>query len=439
MGLLDKIKFKNTKDEFLWGYSRKKESSKNIYEIVCPYCFYKFEHDVVHFRSSNETVIENDEKLIEFYKPLRGVNVDGRRTKVLVPAQMDVSQLIYNDKGMLKGVKENVAFGKETYERLCPYCHNSLPVDAGKKPMKVISVVGSTSVGKTVYMLKLLHSRTLLADGSINLLKIDGHTHIDSQYAALKRNGFEATKNVYIEPMSFQATINNSDNNDEQIVLSFFDFPGEQIDQGGYYLSHGRHLLNASAIMFLLDSTQTEDVRNYFRMTNMTNKEIENNGNLMGYDAAFAALFERVFGSGNQEKFEKPTAVVFTKIDEIEKLLREDIIRNEPNAFPKFSKSSFFSEKANSDFGYVDLDKIEQRSQSIKMFLQDVHEHRFISNIENNCNNIKYFGVSALGNRPEEGIAFTEDSTIHIDNPLVWLMYELGYLKGRRRNPDYRK
>lgn len=48
------------------------------------------------------------------------------------------------------------AFGVSSKVRICPYCHNVLPFEFGKYPVKYISVVGITSSGKTVYLSQLL-------------------------------------------------------------------------------------------------------------------------------------------------------------------------------------------------------------------------------------------------------------------------------------------
>lgn len=48
------------------------------------------------------------------------------------------------------------AFGRETIRRVCPHCHNPLPQNYGKHPVRFISVIGITGAGKTVYLSKLV-------------------------------------------------------------------------------------------------------------------------------------------------------------------------------------------------------------------------------------------------------------------------------------------
>ena len=51
-------------------------------------------------------------------------------------------------------------FGKPTYRRVCPYCHNPLPMGFGKHRVKNISIIGITGAGKTVYISQLLKGMT---------------------------------------------------------------------------------------------------------------------------------------------------------------------------------------------------------------------------------------------------------------------------------------
>ena len=46
--------------------------------------------------------------------------------------------------------------GHESSSRVCPNCHNPLPLSYGKKPVKMISIIGVTGSGKTVYISQLL-------------------------------------------------------------------------------------------------------------------------------------------------------------------------------------------------------------------------------------------------------------------------------------------
>ena len=51
-------------------------------------------------------------------------------------------------------------FGKTTHSRVCPYCHNPLPLGFGKNKVKYISIIGITGSGKTVYISQLLKGMT---------------------------------------------------------------------------------------------------------------------------------------------------------------------------------------------------------------------------------------------------------------------------------------
>lgn len=192
------------------------------YEIICPYCFYRFKHDQAIFRANTgfdpseldlqgdfggggllggsrmgqtadskhlfrkfdeETSFSSDKKLdhalIHFWKDLGGssgyVHMDKRWNYPHIdPSKPDefrqmisfepAGRYIPREDGFVRDrdgfifrVLDKYSAPHIPMTRLCPECHNPLPLpDYGKYPVIFISVVGVTGAGKTVYLNQLL-------------------------------------------------------------------------------------------------------------------------------------------------------------------------------------------------------------------------------------------------------------------------------------------
>ena len=190
------------------------------YEIICPYCFYRFNHDKAIFRSNtgfdpseldlqdgdggllsgkqrsnghnpkhlfrkfdDETSYSSnkklDEALIHFWKDLGGssgyIHMDKRWNYPHIdPSKPDEFRemisfdpagryipgpdgFVRDRDGFIIRVLDKYSAPHIPMTRLCPECHNPLPLpDYGKYPVIFISVVGVTGAGKTVYLNQLL-------------------------------------------------------------------------------------------------------------------------------------------------------------------------------------------------------------------------------------------------------------------------------------------
>ena len=185
------------------------------YEITCPYCFHKFPHDKVIFRANksispdemdlgDEGLLKTamrtakddaskyfrrfdledstspdkklDHKLIAVWKNRGGPSAypkgwenphidpsDVRSFNAMITKQ-PVANLIPGEDGLVrdkdgfvKRVVDIMSDPTQSMTRLCPSCHNPMPLqEYGKYPVIFISVVGVTGAGKTVFLNQLL-------------------------------------------------------------------------------------------------------------------------------------------------------------------------------------------------------------------------------------------------------------------------------------------
>lgn len=159
-------------------------------ECICPYCMGPFNLEDVHFRTSTSysgeevkrveeenknpsldsmpesngkkqmarKYQENDDEIfLEFWKPFRKRRkVENLKHPVVTPEKVDamrIKVLTDDEDGLPCGV---IDYGKEeSHVRLCPLCHNELPLKYGKYPVIFLTVIGISQELLTKYYDKL--------------------------------------------------------------------------------------------------------------------------------------------------------------------------------------------------------------------------------------------------------------------------------------------
>ena len=152
--------------------------------IVCPFCMERFNIWELKFRSTSvdEEEINGyargvDEKYVDFWKNVHRPTLNEEQNFVLsISDRENVTEVRLWDETWIPNTPENQVaiekkaiwqvrdkFGNICSQRICPHCHNDLPSVIGRSPNYIISMMGNTSSGKTVYLSRLLLS--LLKNG----------------------------------------------------------------------------------------------------------------------------------------------------------------------------------------------------------------------------------------------------------------------------------
>lgn len=102
------------------------------YDIVCPFCFTRFEPEEVvframHSREDDENYALGEDDLLNKYRERFGLDTVDDMEAVLHPADIPEEYHHYTD-NVLTGLTDR--YGVMTRRRLCPSCHNELPVTA---------------------------------------------------------------------------------------------------------------------------------------------------------------------------------------------------------------------------------------------------------------------------------------------------------------------
>ena len=230
-----------------------KESWK---KIRCPYCFEEFAHDEVHFRIAEGTCEYAKDKSVKkgdtvdtekFSRFLKSGEIDQKFEKVwgssrggmpdfsvedlfYVPwvdqsnkADMIVGDYITDADGFVEKIEDKCSH-LPSYTRICPNCHNKLPLHYGKNPQKFISVLGVSASGKTVYLKQLLSKLTDSLEGGIlshvNGSYVDIGLPVDDESSiTLDKPLPDSTKDLNFKIPNFITLTFKKDN-----VLTTYDF-----------------------------------------------------------------------------------------------------------------------------------------------------------------------------------------------------------------------
>ncbi|WP_226679259.1 GTPase domain-containing protein [Mesobacillus jeotgali] len=411
------------------GLFKKKEpviESKPV-DIVCPYCFKKSRHDEVHFRmpkAGGKYKAEVDKLYNNWCDQYKLYDFLGQEKNPAVSASdPDIQNKRYTKNGLLIEVTDPL--GNETSERLCRNCHNILPHTAGRTPIVIISVIGTTSCGKTVYLSSLIN-QLLNHDTAINFgaSAMPVSQEIDYIYQKNYYNPLfvqnkmpQATDLDLQFPLIF--TLDFKDKTKQSITLCFFDVAGENVVNKNALDTVARNIQNSDGLLFLVDPTKLESIR--AKMALNSKEEIDLSVREKSPSDVILALYENFIAKEDSLATNKPTAVVLTKSDLLETLVDESgqYLKKNSNIFNNVIHKGYFNET-----------EYQNINGEIQQFVNKV-DRNFGNRFENYFNKRGYFAVSALGTNPDDlnGVITPK----RIDEPLLWILHQKGIIKGEPR------
>jgi hypothetical protein len=422
MGLLDKF-LKKDPNEIVYTQTALPVKQAE-YPIVCPYCFDKFDPEDALFRAEKCEPDEyiTDSKLDSFWETLTG-EVRGDVMPIVDPNELSEGHKTRLPQGSPPGVgvvvELETKYGNTT-TRICPECHNTLPLTAGRTPSNIISVVGGTSVGKTVFITVLLETlrnrtqRNFEASGKI--------IENDADFKVLRQNLFkkgelaEATTAKYQKPLIFNWSW--VDRTLPDITISFFDFPGEAINNSDFLRFQANHIKNASGIILLLDPTQFDVIAEKIGSDTIGSARRRTASDVV------TDLRKNVFGTSEDSMETSSTAIVITKSDILKELATSTTSNPPPN-------SNIFHDYVHKE--YLNLDEVRNLHHDVQELL-DYYEPSLINDIKTSFKDFGFFAVSSLGYNPDGTHLENVISPLRVDEPFLWLLYRLGFVKaGERR------
>jgi hypothetical protein len=400
----------------------------DYYPIVCPHCFIKFDPEEVVFRATHnkesdpEYALQEDDAL-DRYRSKFNLDSVGEVEAVISPVTIPEENKIYSDH-VLVGLTDK--HGVQTRRRLCPNCHNELQISAGKVPSNIISIVGATSVGKSVYMTSLIHTLQHVTASNFNAACIPMNADLSRRFRTYYEDPiFEqgvmlgATQKIEkMEPFIFNFVF--KDESVAPLTLVFFDVAGEGMTDRQYMDIYASHIQNSSGILFMVDPLQIKTIRERL-MLGLG----EDSGDLAPRHAeprdVIITMFENFIGHQDRSKTSIPTAIVLTKSDMLKHLKEEDgdYINTNSNVFRNVVHA-----------GYLNLEEFNNINGEIRRFIEKV-DRPFKDAVDVYFDNAAYFAVSALGSNPVNKRVEGVVTPIRVDEPFVWLLQQLDYIEGR--------
>ncbi|MFS0725439.1 TRAFAC clade GTPase domain-containing protein [Paenibacillus sp. 1P07SE] len=405
------------------------EPEPPFYDIVCPFCFGKFSPDDVvfratHYREDDEDYALGEDEELNRYRERFGLDSVHDIEAVLHPHEVPEERRIYSDE-VLIGLNDR--YGEVTRRRLCPKCHNELPVTAGKVPSNIISIIGASQVGKSVYMTSLIHTLQHTTADHFNAACMPLTTEISRKFRTFyeeplfERGDLLAStqKEKMQEPFIFQFVFR--DERKPPLTLVFFDVAGEGMVEQDYLSLHGQHIKNSAGILLLVDPLQIRSIRDRIRI------QLGDTPGEMApqYDEprdVVLSLFGDFIAYQDNSKTDIPTAVVLTKSDMLHAL------KDEEGEYIK-SNSNIFNNMVHRD--YFNLNEFENIDGEIRRFIEKV-DRPFKGTMDVYFKDTAYYAVSALGSNPVDQKMQTVVQPIRVDEPFIWLLYKLNYIEGRR-------
>jgi len=337
--------------------------------------------------------------------------------------------------GRLFGVRTSV-------KDKCPTCGTKFPRGLTSLSSVMIAIIGDKDTGKSNYISVLIYRiKELYQQFGWSLIAIDDETeklynrvfykplygHNGIAYTVKATQQAELNQDVK-QPLLY--TLGMSYRNKysfrhkyKVITLAFFDTAGEDLrNQGDVNEEFYRYIYNSSGIIMLVDPTGIKGLRAKAGLKETTAASSDE----------MRKVFERIARIIQVEKYKSlaaridiPFAITLSKID----IFRENNILNETNIFKK-SKHK----------GYVDMSEIDSISSDIMGCISEYDT--ILLNATQSFKNVRFFGVSALGEDPKEDprthakplVESTRPDPIRVEDPFLWILSENNFIKTRRSN-----
>lgn len=391
-------------------------------QLVCPYCFERFHASEMLFRCLNpdpRRCKPEDDAALAAYQRLGTPPKLGR---------------VFSGGGRW-GRTPQVAVcdcGMKTSKLVCPHCHNELPSQFGSTDVHTIALIGAKEAGKSHYIAVLINELTNRVGMSFNasLNALDEQT--------IRRYNQDFRRHIYVQREVIPATLSARANMNVRYPLAyrfsikrrgllpfdgirvsslvFFDTAGEDLTHIDLMSTETKYLANSDGIIFLLDPLQMPDIRNLVDISVPLPSENTDPREIIG---RAAGLIRQMRQMGPADKIRTPVALAFSKLDAIR---------------PLFDPASPVHEASRHD-GSFDVTDARRVSDNMRAYISQWAGSGLDIFLQHNFENYSYFGLSALGSQPDaQGRLPSGVAPFRVEDPLLWILYQLGIVPGRRKN-----
>jgi len=313
-------------------------------------------------------------------------------------------------------------------DKQCPKCNHSLPWSTGEQTDLIIGMVGAKYSGKSHYVATLVQrlQNEVGRDFEASLIHVDQATverYRDEFYEQLYGNHAELqTTQPGAKPLLYNFTVDGSiwgrRESNRSVTLAFYDTAGEDFESDEKVRDFVRYLSKASGLIFIIDPLQIQLLRQDIgRKAKLP--EVHSDGapnKILG--TVIGELQKYGLASANNE-LPIPVAIVFTKCD----VLRDNnLIESNRQWVRDIHHRRFYDLTLHDDIN------------SIFSYLVEKWSMATYNDIRTRFKKYSMFGVSATGCASDEDNRFPFISPWRVEDPLLWLLYELEVIPGRHQN-----
>lgn len=411
-------------------------------KVTCPFCFRQF-----HLREAPTRVISASG---ETQPDMAVANFLGIPAPEMAPVE-DAPNGLWSGLSRRFFIPVNRETGSVIRRRICPHCHMALPTATanGQMASQIIAIVGSRASGKSNYfgvLVEALESKyadevgfAMWAQETFSvesLTRVTSDKLFDERYGSLfndvnrqavQQNVTAATAQGIRIPLIYRMSFPKrpldmivrpfSDLRASDLVI--FDAAGEDMEDLTAREQFWRYALRAAGIIFLIDPFGYASIRNCLP-NELRERVIQQQAGFVAKPVqAVSSVLDSFTSSGllrPGEKLRTPAAFVLTKCDMLKGILPND--------------SLVFKDPVH-DRGF-NLSECKQVSGEISELLRRQQCVDLLAKAENAFSNYSFFGVSALGQLPDENYGIQQPRPFRIADPLFWILWQLGHLGSMR-------
>lgn len=453
------------------------------FEITCPYCFRKMMDTEVMFRSEKVNQGESDilpddyDDLDDFNARYRGsdkeiilnkyrdwaffaetedpayeafwanfngtteynpaddiLRIKAYRRRVIDPAdpshqkylksQASGDYFIYDPHGMAAQIE--LRTGEICNRRVCRHCHNPLPDNYGKTPVKFATVVGITGAGKTVYLSQLLNRmRTYAVKAGLNAIVKHPSVVTFLENNAVKANAALPGSTPAIrfqQPLFYEMVRDAKEFGRITETFVMYDVAGEVFKDSALVTKFAPFVEHADGVIVLIDPLQFGVISGV----------MSSEASLDEPTTVLEAIHDIVCHGKQNEKISIPFAICISKADTepVQRVLSEDLRRMLLDDVRGIKDPSGFNLPL---FNAADYNPI---LNELYQFIQN-NELVLAQQMQTNYSAYAYFAFTALGCDVQEGTRPNGEKFQYpvgpvlpkrAEEPLLWLFHKLGYI-----------
>jgi GTPase SAR1 family protein len=435
--------------------------------IICPFCCHKFAPDEADFRltGSFETKAVKtrgrprktgpdkvvDERLLTYnLEILQMTQAEAKKNAIQLPAIRvgDKGVHISGEDTARRGFIQQATFIDSrgykyvTEIRLCPHCHNTLPIGYGLRETLLISILGDARSGKSVFLTMLIHELENNPDLTSKLTFIGEAKARDiftEQYQRplLKEHMLvSSTKRKKIPPFAFNFWYRYKDEEgavqETNLDIIFYDIAGEDLRDDAAIRKNGFNIRDSAGLVFLADPTNFANLKDLFRFSDdgLIDAVPKDNSN----QAIFNTLYNYFIGH-EKNKSPIPFALAVSKCD-LFRYARFDFFDNKPEN----RVQNLLNGEAHKDA--MNARATKALNQEIRELLVHVKEDALTNNALGCFAHVNCFAISSLGKKPattqtvdpktnetiETGHLDGAPAPFRVKEPFYWILMKNGLL-----------